>query len=665
MKKGRFLLGRFLMGLAFFGPTAIGYSLTPMEFYNSLVAGGDDPGYRDGSFSEARFNQPAALAFNYSGTQLFVADTNNNCVRVIHLDKNNLVETLAGSTTSGKNDGSFSQSSFDKPSALALLPDNRMVVFDSGTHLLRMVDLKSQTVSTLAGTKPENTIGLIWNMVYQPKDKCLYFSEIDTQRLRKFDFKSSVISTVFEHNAQVPRPTALCLFQDQLYVADHSLPGLFRVDIAATTTQTPASLTQVVTKGENILELTSTNNVLYAYQIGSYPLAELLPDYRPVTLTTTWGFMIDNENRGVTPFISLRENVPVAFIGSPTQAHKLYVTLPYGQSQSVLSIKDYNFEQQKYSADPYDFNYPEVKPPNTFRILVLSDSRMVRSTTYIPGLTSVEDQKKGEFGDVLYEKFVHSLRINTFSKQLEFMLNREAALKGSPIHYEVLMDAHIGNSLSEYICYDIPPYVKKYDIDLVIGLAGWPGYKNFFQRPLDADGIPSATFDAQYLLKPLADRTPPGAPAKFYAGLLKKKLVKEGKEPSPGPPSEPDSLAIIREMDTDIRDNMIEMDGQVLKTFVKRLKAIDAPKDHPRNFLIFLAPWWDWYNLNDKYEAYWRDVCERNHLNFLDLDPAFYNLEPSFYPSHDSFADGHYNIYGNQLIAYLLSYYLPEQKWVP
>jgi len=209
------------------------------------------------------------------------------------------------------------------------------------------------------------------------------------------------------------------------------------------------------------------------------------------------------------------------------------------------------------------------------------------------------------------------------------------------------------------------PFVKKYDVDLVLGLAGWPGYKNFFERPMTPEGIPSNTFDADYLLKPIGERTPPGAPTRFYQGLLKKNLVKAGKEPSPGPPSEPDSLAIKRGMDSDIRDAMIEMDGTVLKNFTERLKKIDAPQGHPRKFLIFFAPWWDWYPSNDIYKNYWKDVCGRNNLNFLDLSPSFYTLEESFYPTHDSFADSHYNLYGNELIAYLLSHYLPEQKWIP
>jgi sugar lactone lactonase YvrE len=640
-------------------------ALAPMEYFNTLVAGGDDPGYQDGAFAESRFNQPTGLAFDDSGNQLFVADSNNNCVRVIHLDQNHQVETLAGSTTPGNKNGAFTEASFSRPTALAFIPGGQLIVFDSGTHLLRTLDLKSRTVSTLAGNKPDAALGGIWTLVYNPKDNGLYFSEPDSLTLKKLDLKTNQISTLLMNNPHVQHPAALCLYQDHLYVADRSLAGIFRVDMTPATTAAPATV--VLTEagqGQNIQELASTDGKLYALVTGAHPLVQLLPNYQPVTLTTTWGFMMDNENPGVRPFISFQDNFPVGFAVSPLEARKFYMTLPPNQSRSVLSVKDYRFEEMKYSATPYDFDYPETKPANTFRILVTSDSRMIRSVEYIPGLRT-EDQKKGEFGDVLYENFIHSLRITTFAKKLEFMLNRDAALKGSKIHFEVLTYSHVGQSFSEYICYDIPPFVKKYDVDLVLGLAGWPGYKNFFERPMTAEGIPSNTFDADYLLKPIAERTPPGAPTRFYEGLRKKNLVKEGKEPSPGPPSEPDSLAIMRGMDKDIRDAMIEMDGTVLKNFTERLKKIDAPVGHPRNFLIFFVPWWDWYPSNDVYKNYWLDVCGRNHLNFLDLSPSFYTLEQSFYPTHDAFADSHYNIYGNELIAYLLSHYLPEQKWIP
>jgi sugar lactone lactonase YvrE len=649
----------FSLFLIFFSLASSGNSLSPMEYYNSLVAGGDDPGYRDGSFSEARFNQPTGLAFDDSGNRLFVADSNNNCIRVIHLDAANQVETLAGSIAPGNKDGLFLQASFNQPTVLTFIPDNRLVVYDSGNHLLRIMDLKTQAVSTLAGNKTDNQIGAIWNMVYSPKDGGLYFSERDSQKIRKLDLKTSLMTTILAGNSLVSRPMALCLMKDQLYVADQSLPDVYRVDMLPTTTTAQASVSLVeVGKGDQIQELASSDGILYALQAGTVPLARILPAYQPVTLTTPWGFMIDAENPGVRPFISFQPNMPVGFAASPGEARKLYVSQSLNQCQSVLSIKDYMFEDRKYSVDPNDFSYPEAKPPNTFRILVLSDSRMVRTSPYIPGL------RAGDHVD-LYNNMVQSLRINTFSKQLEFLLNREAALRGSPIHFEVLMYAHLGQSFSDYINRDIPPFVKKYDVDMVLGLAGWPGYKNYFEKPVGSNGIPSDAVDPTFLLKPLADRIPPGAPARFYQRLLDKKLVQAGKEPSPGPPSEPDSLAIIRGMDTEIRDDMIEMDGRILKIFNEKLRGLDAPKDHPRSFLIFYAPWWDYYSLNDAYESYWRDVCGKYGLNFLDLSASFYALETSFYPTHDSFADNHYNMYGNALLAYLLSYYLPEQKWIP
>ncbi|HXL73454.1 MAG TPA: hypothetical protein VN963_07520, partial [bacterium] len=49
------------------------FSFTPMEYYNSFVAG-FDLGYRDGAFNDARFSDPCAIAFDTNGDRLFVAD---------------------------------------------------------------------------------------------------------------------------------------------------------------------------------------------------------------------------------------------------------------------------------------------------------------------------------------------------------------------------------------------------------------------------------------------------------------------------------------------------------------------------------------------------------------------------------------------------------------
>jgi hypothetical protein len=164
----------FLFCLAAIVP---GWAVTPMEYYNSLVAGGDNAGFRDGAFAQARFNNPSGLCFDDTGNQLFIADSGNQRIRVIYLDRNNDVETLAGTGAAGQMDGPLSSATFNFPTRLAALPENRLAVYDAGSNLIRLIDLKTKNVSTIAKGV------VIWDMVYRPKDNCLYVSEPMSKKL--------------------------------------------------------------------------------------------------------------------------------------------------------------------------------------------------------------------------------------------------------------------------------------------------------------------------------------------------------------------------------------------------------------------------------------------------------------------------------------------------
>src|SRR5580700_5504845 len=81
------------------------WAVTPMEYFNSLVAGGDEAGFRDGAFFSARFNDPFGMAFDETGNRLYVADSGNNRIRVVDLEHNNDVKSLAGTGSVGALDG--------------------------------------------------------------------------------------------------------------------------------------------------------------------------------------------------------------------------------------------------------------------------------------------------------------------------------------------------------------------------------------------------------------------------------------------------------------------------------------------------------------------------------------------------------------------------------
>lgn len=92
---------------------------------------------------------PGKLLADTAGNRLFVSDSNHNRIVISTLD-GKLIDVI-GNGQIGAKDGSYSEASFDHPQGMALDGDV-LYVADTENHLLRTVNLKTKTVSTLAGT---------------------------------------------------------------------------------------------------------------------------------------------------------------------------------------------------------------------------------------------------------------------------------------------------------------------------------------------------------------------------------------------------------------------------------------------------------------------------------------------------------------------------------
>ncbi|MBX3279877.1 MAG: redoxin domain-containing protein [Acidobacteria bacterium] len=92
---------------------------------------------------------PGKVLADEKGKRLFISDSNNNRILVTTLD-GDLLDVI-GDGDVGVRDGSFAEAEFNKPQGLALDGD-ALYVCDTENHLIRRVDLKARTVTTLAGT---------------------------------------------------------------------------------------------------------------------------------------------------------------------------------------------------------------------------------------------------------------------------------------------------------------------------------------------------------------------------------------------------------------------------------------------------------------------------------------------------------------------------------
>jgi hypothetical protein len=119
--------------------------VTP-DGYVTWFAGGD-PGYRDGTVSNAQFSASVALACDGAGN-IFVADTDNHRIRKI--DANGVVSTIAGSGTAGFADGNGIFTAFYSPRGIVVDLARNIYIADTLNYRIRKISPQG-TVTTVAG----------------------------------------------------------------------------------------------------------------------------------------------------------------------------------------------------------------------------------------------------------------------------------------------------------------------------------------------------------------------------------------------------------------------------------------------------------------------------------------------------------------------------------
>ncbi|XP_015179350.1 PREDICTED: NHL repeat-containing protein 2 isoform X1 [Polistes dominula] len=96
-----------------------------------------------------RFPGKVEMYSSETGEKLIVSDTGNN--RILIADINGNIEHVIGRYEAGFKDGSFNEAKFNAPQGTCVL--NEMIyVADNENHAIRRIDLKKQTVTTVAGT---------------------------------------------------------------------------------------------------------------------------------------------------------------------------------------------------------------------------------------------------------------------------------------------------------------------------------------------------------------------------------------------------------------------------------------------------------------------------------------------------------------------------------
>ncbi len=162
-----------------------------------------DPGFQDGSRLTTRFNTPTAVAVDASGS-VYVADSGNHRVRKITAA--GIVSTLGGTGTAGfgGDAGPATAAFLYTPSGIAVDASGSVYVADTDNNRVRVITTDGN-ISTLAGTGANSSSGddgpASAAAISNPKalavaGDALYISEFGTNRIRKVVLSTGIITTV-------------------------------------------------------------------------------------------------------------------------------------------------------------------------------------------------------------------------------------------------------------------------------------------------------------------------------------------------------------------------------------------------------------------------------------------------------------------------------------
>jgi DNA-binding beta-propeller fold protein YncE len=175
--------------------------------------------FADGIGSAASFNGPTDLAYSSDGSTIAVADTGNYRVRLIDV-ATGAVTTLAGSGSMAAEaarggstvvggvfaDGIGTAASFYGPQGVAYSPDDSTIaVADSGNKRVRLIDVATGAVTTLAGSGTATFADGIGSaasfstpkdVVYSPDGSTIAVADSSANRVRLIDVATGAVTTL-------------------------------------------------------------------------------------------------------------------------------------------------------------------------------------------------------------------------------------------------------------------------------------------------------------------------------------------------------------------------------------------------------------------------------------------------------------------------------------
>lgn len=153
----------------------------------------------DGNIKEAAFSQPSGIVSD--GSKMWVADSEANIIRQIDFQTEE-VETLVGGDLFqfGDQDGEGDDVLLQHPLGIALY-DGKILIADTYNHKIKLLDVEKQTVTTFLGTGKSGQTDGAEATFYEPAgltiaDGKLFVADTNNHAIRVVDLKTKSVSTL-------------------------------------------------------------------------------------------------------------------------------------------------------------------------------------------------------------------------------------------------------------------------------------------------------------------------------------------------------------------------------------------------------------------------------------------------------------------------------------
>jgi DNA-binding beta-propeller fold protein YncE len=195
---------------------------------------------------------PAKVLASAEHDRLFIADTGHH--RIVITTLSGTIVSMIGSGDRGMDDGPGRSATFNAPHGLALSPDGaRLAVCDTRNHAIRLIDLASGSVETVAGTGaqtweresgPAGSTALAspWDLAW--RDDGIWIAMAGLHQIWKLDLQQGTIGPIAGTGAEsihdgtldeatFAQPSGIAGASEAFYIADSETSAVRRVDPAA------------------------------------------------------------------------------------------------------------------------------------------------------------------------------------------------------------------------------------------------------------------------------------------------------------------------------------------------------------------------------------------------------------------------------------------------